>query len=351
MQVADPGDVLLVVGAGRADELGLAPQHAPDRSRHRLRHRHRRLGQHRMHLHHVAHAVPEARPLGRQPPQHAVHLALHLLEPLLDQEAPVEHQPAAVRHAGAGQPVMALGLAAMDGVEVQGRGARTARHHRHGRPPPRQCRPQLALERLDHRTHVPHGAVAQKRHRAVRDPAPGLDLGPPHAAMADAHPVDVERLGDDHVVDPRAGEKPLPRQVGDPADSRPIPRRPCPRSPAPRAAASRSPAASRPPRSPPRARPSCRRCRGRRRDRRGPRRPTDRRSSPGPPGTTSICPLKCTHGPGARSRSRATTLIARPAGRCRPACPRRAVASPRTRAAATARPPARRRRRRRRPAD
>ena len=59
-----------------------------------------------------------------------------------------------------------------------------------------------------HRAHVAHGAVAEERHRAVRDAALGLDLGPPDAAMADAHPVDVERLGDDHVVDPRRREQP-----------------------------------------------------------------------------------------------------------------------------------------------
>ena len=46
VQVADAGDVLLVVGAGRADELRLAPEHRPDRRRHRLRHRQAGVGQH-----------------------------------------------------------------------------------------------------------------------------------------------------------------------------------------------------------------------------------------------------------------------------------------------------------------
>ena len=51
----------------------------------------------------------------------------------------------------------------------------------------------------------------------MRDPAEGLDLGPPDAAVADADPVDVERLRNDHMVDPRRGEEPLLRQPGDSA--------------------------------------------------------------------------------------------------------------------------------------
>ena len=52
-----------------------------------------------------------------------------------------------------------------------------------------------------HRAHVAHRAVAEERHRAVRDLALGLDLRPPDAAMAEADAVLVERLGDDDVVD------------------------------------------------------------------------------------------------------------------------------------------------------
>ena len=99
---------------------------------------------------------------------------------------------------------------------------RSRRAHRRGTTGMAVRRPASAghssrSNALEHGAHVPHGAVAQERHRAVRDPALRLDLGPPHAAMADAHPVDVERLGDDHMVDPRPGEQPLPREIGDPA--------------------------------------------------------------------------------------------------------------------------------------
>ena len=75
---------------------------------------------------------------------------------------------------------------------------------------------ELALERRQHRRHVAHGAVAQERHRAVRDAPLGLDLAPPDAAVADADAVDVERLGDDHVVDAGLGE---PAALGQPGDA------------------------------------------------------------------------------------------------------------------------------------
>ena len=46
-----------------------------------------------------------------------------------------------------------------------------------------------------------HRAIAEERHRAMRDLALGLDLRPPDAAMAEADAVLVERLGNDDVVD------------------------------------------------------------------------------------------------------------------------------------------------------
>ena len=80
-------------------------------------------------------------------------------------------------------------------------------------------REQLLLEGLEHRAHVAHRAIAEERHRAVRDLALGLDLGPPDAAMAEADAVLVERLGDDDVVDPRLREIALLGQVGDAAEA------------------------------------------------------------------------------------------------------------------------------------
>ena len=70
-----------------------------------------------------------------------------------------------------------------------------------------------------HRAHVAHGAVAEERHRAMRDLALGLDLGPPDAAMAEADAILVERLGNDDVVDAGLREVALARQVGDAAEA------------------------------------------------------------------------------------------------------------------------------------
>ena len=39
---------------------------------------------------------------------------------------------------------------------------------------------------VDDSTHVAHGAVAEKRHRAVGDAPPRLDFRPPDAAMTQA---------------------------------------------------------------------------------------------------------------------------------------------------------------------
>ncbi len=204
--------------------------------------------------------------------------------------------------AGAGQAGMVLGLAAMDRVEVEGRGAGTLGHHRHRGTALGQPRPQVALEPLDHRRHVADGAVAEERHRAVGDPAEGLDLGPPDAAMADADPVDIERLGNDHMVDPRLGEEALPREPGDSAIAAGFL--------VDRAGDLESagqlgrhfPAGSRRRRSRRRGRPSCRRCRARNTL---PSRISPAHGStlhPCPAGTTSMWPLKCTQGPAGRSR-------------------------------------------------
>src|ERR1700688_2020123 len=58
-----------------------------------------------------------------------------------------------------------------------------------------------------------HGAIAEKRHRAVRRPSMGFYLGPPHAAMSDADAIDIERLGDDDVVHARRGKPATLRQI------------------------------------------------------------------------------------------------------------------------------------------
>src|SRR4030088_3566061 len=62
--------------------------------------------------------------------------------------------------------------------------------------------------------HVAHGAIAEKRHGAVCHPSMGFYLGPPHAAMPDADAIDIERLGDDDVIDARRGKPGTFRQIG-----------------------------------------------------------------------------------------------------------------------------------------
>ena len=50
----------------------------------------------------------------------------------------------------------------------------------------------------------------------MRHAAERLDLGPPHAAMAQAHAILVQRLGDDDVIDLALGEIALLGQEADP---------------------------------------------------------------------------------------------------------------------------------------
>jgi hypothetical protein len=76
-----------------------------------------------------------------------------------------------------------------------------------------ELRVELRLEVIEHGIHVPHRAVAEERHRAVRDPSVGLDLRPPDAAMPDTDPIDVQGLGNDHMVDARYREPAALREI------------------------------------------------------------------------------------------------------------------------------------------
>ncbi len=194
-------------------------------------HRRVALGHQRQHLHDVADLVVEFRALALQPVEDRDDLALHVADVFFEQEAPVDGQPAGIRHVGRGQAgTEIVGLAAMDRVDVHGRapapsgttGMRVCLRSSAGK--------QLVLEGVQHRAHVAHRAVAEERHRAVRDLALGLDLGPPDAAMAEADAVLVERLGDDDVVDARLREIALAAPDRRRRRSRRIPRRPCRKS-------------------------------------------------------------------------------------------------------------------------
>ncbi len=105
----------------------------------------------------------------------------------------------------------------MDRVDVQRRLPSPGRHHRHGGALLGQRRIEHVLEFLQHRRHVPDGAVAEERHRAVRDAPERLDLRPPHAAVPEADAVLVQRFGDDDVLHAAGREPALLRQVRDAA--------------------------------------------------------------------------------------------------------------------------------------
>jgi hypothetical protein len=98
---------------------------------------------------------------------------------------------------------MTFRLTAVNRVDVQGRLARFARHHRHRGLPGRELGQEVPLDAVEECAHVADRAFAEERHRAVRDPPERFDLRPPHAAVAEADPIDPERLGDDHVIDLR----------------------------------------------------------------------------------------------------------------------------------------------------
>ena len=119
---------------------------------------------------------------------------------------------------GVGQAGIAgfrLGLAAMDRIDVERGLARTLWHHRHRRDLARKQRVKHGFDLLQHGAHVADGAVAKERHRAMRDAAFGFDLGPPHAAVAKADPILVQRFRDDDMLD--MGEMALRRQIGNAA--------------------------------------------------------------------------------------------------------------------------------------
>ena len=55
-----------------------------------------------------------------------------------------------------------------------------------------QARLQLRLQQMDEGAHVVDGAVAQKRHRTVRNTAFGFHLAPPHTAVTQTNAVHTQ---------------------------------------------------------------------------------------------------------------------------------------------------------------
>jgi hypothetical protein len=137
------------------------------------------------------------------------------LEALLDEEATVEDGTAAIGHAGGLDGVG--GLAAHDGVDVEGGPGRARGHDRHARHARGQRRQQLGAHGLEQRAHVLERAYAQEGHAAVGDAPAQQHLEPVHAAVPDADAVHVERLRDDHVV---GAPGPHPALAGQPGHDR-----------------------------------------------------------------------------------------------------------------------------------
>src|ERR1700674_5832281 len=72
---------------------------------------------------------------------------------------------------------------------------------------------KIPLESIDEGIHVAHGAITQGRHRAMGHAPVRFNLGPPDAAMPDAHAIHVEWFGNDDMIDARRGKPSALRQV------------------------------------------------------------------------------------------------------------------------------------------
>src|SRR6266851_8262798 len=121
----------------------------------------------------------------------------NVVEGLLVDEAAIENRRAAVRDGG-GLPA-ARRLAGVDGIQVDARPLGLSGLDGRLAGPSGQDWLELGVERLHQASHLLGGVDSQTRHAAVADAADGGELEPVHAAVADAHPFGVERLGDDHV--------------------------------------------------------------------------------------------------------------------------------------------------------
>ena len=211
-------------------------------------------------------------------------------------------------HGEGNAPSCELRQAAVNRIDVERRVPRARRHHRHVRLACRELRVELRLEAVEHGIHVAHRAVAQKRHGAVCDASMGLDLRPPHAAMTDAHAIHVQGLGDDDVVDARRRKEAALGQIMHAAVAAGFlvhGARDLERAGELRARIDEGLHGDDGGRE---IRPSCRTRRGRRAC---PRARVPAKGStvqPAPVCTTSIWPLKCTHGPGKPLSRRAITL-------------------------------------------
>jgi hypothetical protein len=106
-------------------------------------------------------------------------LVLGALHVLLDQQRRSMNHAAGIRHARR-RDTRAFRLAAVDRIDVQGRVRAPEGTTGMSRAALGQARIQVALQALDEGVHVPDGAVAEERHRAVRHAPPWVSISAHH---------------------------------------------------------------------------------------------------------------------------------------------------------------------------
>src|SRR3984957_899620 len=119
-QLADAIDVLLIVSAGRTNELGLAAEHTADGRRGAAGHGAIAVGQGGTHFENVANTVAKPRALFGQHIQQVAYLALDAIEAFLDQQSAVDDHAAGIRHQRGGISRRFL-LATVNRIDIQRR--------------------------------------------------------------------------------------------------------------------------------------------------------------------------------------------------------------------------------------
>jgi hypothetical protein len=209
---ADAVDVLLVVGPRRAHELRRAAEHAANGRRRAAGHGAVAIRHGRPYFENISDTVSETRSLVRELVQQLAYHSFHAAHTLFDEQPTVDDHAAGVRYQGR-RISGGFRLPTVNRIDVQSRMTGARRHHRHIRATGCEFGIQIALEALDHGVHLAHGAIAEKRHRAMRHPPVSLYLGPPHAAMTDADAINIERFGNDDMIDARRGKPAALRQI------------------------------------------------------------------------------------------------------------------------------------------
>src|ERR1700690_212726 len=118
-QSADPIDMLLVVGTGRADEFRIPSDDPADRRRGAASYRAIAVTHTGPHFEYVANAVAEFGALCDELIEDCRHFALHAVDALLDQQPAIDDHPAGIRHACRGIPALLFGLTAVDRVDIE----------------------------------------------------------------------------------------------------------------------------------------------------------------------------------------------------------------------------------------